>query len=148
MVFKTLGLGVRSSLLIMASIANDTHVSVTKNFSHRVQKKLDDDDDVQVNNNNKRCSPRLRDIPNTKKPYYGPTPRKQQPIPPVSPPTSFPTNGEPSSSASATTTTTDQQGVVLHSHSRIDKTRVKQTLRIYNKHYLHFFQVFYFYLSF
>lgn len=185
------------------SLGNGTlDVSVTKKFGQRVQKKVVS----QESPVNKRSSPRLREIPESKRPYYG-HPRKQHSVStelykkdavadtalerkPKYSPTSclqnlsqsevkttsclatkinslvhekdaadresntpicgcgLPTPSkrvlEPYHSASPSPITDKRYldwGVASYvAHTRNDKARVKKTLRIYNKYYLHFFQ--------
>lgn len=175
------------------SLCNGTlDVSVTKKFGQRVQKMVSEECPVK-----KRCSPRLRKIPEGKKPFYGP-PRKASQHHPIDfitsdaaklesllelhekdavsvaerkikcPPTSckpnlvksMVTTLDASASASASCITskehspkggletsdsaTDKKSLDCSyvAHTRNDKARVKKALRIYNKYYLHFFQVF------
>ncbi|XP_021999236.1 histone-lysine N-methyltransferase, H3 lysine-9 specific SUVH4 isoform X2 [Helianthus annuus] len=105
----------------MESLGNGTlDVSVTKKFGQRVQKKESEE--------KKRCSPRLREIHESKRPYYGP-PRKHHP----------PILLE-GLDAAAETPSAQLSAFSYVPHTRTDKARVKKALRIYNKYYLHFFQ--------
>ncbi|KAI3720475.1 hypothetical protein L6452_21393 [Arctium lappa] len=145
------------------SLGNGTlDVSVTKKFGQRVQKKAES---PPVN---KRSSPRLREIPESKRPYYG-HPRNQQTElykkDAVTDTSCLPTllatkinllvhaGGLPTpsnrdleayhSAASSPTIENkylDSDVASYVAHTRNDKARVKKTLRIYNKYYLHFFQ--------
>nr|XP_043625388.1 histone-lysine N-methyltransferase, H3 lysine-9 specific SUVH4-like isoform X2 [Erigeron canadensis] len=127
-------------------------VSVTKNFGQRVQKSP-----VK-----KRCSPRFRDIPDAKKPYYGPHHhhhhRKQLSPIPVTTTITTTTRDTPTPIVLDDDDDDDVVVVVVSDHTdpgdgglnsspssyvvhtRLDKARVKKTLRIYNQHYLQFVQ--------
>lgn len=157
-------------------------VSVTRTIGHRVQK-------LTTEECKKRCSPRLRDIPASKRPYYGPSRNQQQPTDDTRIKKDSPTTcvsalvAEPQKlldicsgsdggvgggsdgecgvnggsdggvsvgggsdgavgSGSGSGSDSGCGGVSSYvAHSRIDISRVKDTLRIYNKYYFHFSKV-------
>ncbi|KAL8227447.1 hypothetical protein R6Q57_015031 [Mikania cordata] len=125
-------------------------VSVTKHFGQRVQKVGSEESPMK-----KRCSPRLRQLPESKRPYYGPPRKHTSDASNLHFSTEDKSAGRESKKRNenipkgglltrfkSVLDTTDQKLLDLAcvAHTRNDKARVKKTLRIYTKYYLHFFQ--------
>ncbi|KAK9050889.1 hypothetical protein SSX86_027514 [Deinandra increscens subsp. villosa] len=136
-------------------------VSVTKNFGQRVQKLVVVSEEKSPLP--RRCSPRFP--PEAKRPYYGPPPPRKiiitsddddDDVQIISPPTTnhhhhhHLSNSNSKSPPVTLLEEHEQQkkkplgdlaaAAAYVTHTRNDKARVKKTLRIYNKYYLHFFQ--------